>query len=91
MASYGLVCPFLTDEPEFALGVEFGFLFMRMKRAKRIKDYFCLANQEQILLLANRLGWKVKKIKPWGKDWFWCVLERRAAIHDWERPHQGLH
>lgn len=78
MATYGLVCPFLTDDPAFAYGVEFGLLYSRMQgRAKKIKDYFCRANQERILLLANRLGWSVKKIKPWGKDWFWCVMEQQ--------------
>jgi hypothetical protein len=77
MTTYSLVCPFLTDDPTFAYGVEFGLLYARMQTAKRIKDYFCRENQERILLLANRLGWAVKKIKPWGKDWFWCVLERQ--------------
>jgi hypothetical protein len=76
MATYNLVCPFLTDDPMFAYGVEFGMLFARMKRERRIKDYFCRANQEQILLLANRLGWKIKKIEPWDKFWFRLVMEK---------------
>lgn len=77
MATYSLVCPFLTDDPGFSYGVEFGLLFARMKRGeKRIKDYFCRANQDRILLLANRLGWHVRKIKNWDEYWFWCVLEK---------------
>ena len=77
MADYKLVCPFLTDDPMFAHGVEFGLLYARMQSAAEIRDYFCRANQERILLLANRLGWSVRKIEPWDEDWFWCVMKRR--------------
>ena len=79
MAAYNLVCPFLTDDPQFAYGVEFGLLYARMKKARKIRDYFCMANQEQILLLANRLGWKVRRIKPWNKDWFWLSMVKKAS------------
>jgi len=34
-----------------------------------IDDYFTIANQEQITLAANRLGWKILKMKPWRKQW----------------------
>jgi hypothetical protein len=80
-ATNTLLCPYLTDEPAFAYGVEFGMLFCAMKRKTKIKGYYLRQNQEQILLLANRLGWNVKKIgrrkdcgKPWEKDWFWLVM-----------------
>ena len=76
MNKYSLVCPFLIDDPLCAYGVEFGLLFARMKSQKVIKDYFCLGNQERILLLANRLGWQVKKLKPFGKDWFWIAMKK---------------
>ncbi|HJT76410.1 MAG TPA: hypothetical protein VJ739_04340 [Gemmataceae bacterium] len=80
MTTYGLVCPFLTDDPTFAYGVEFGLLYARMQsEAETISDYFCRENQDRILLLASRLGWAVKRIKPWNKDWFWCALEKEAA------------
>jgi hypothetical protein len=78
MSASGLVCPFLTDDPMFAFGVEFGLLYAKMQsEVVEIKDYFCLENQEQIFLLANRLGWRIQEIRPWGTDWFWCVLERK--------------
>src|ERR1035438_5813349 len=76
MTTYNLVCPFLTDDPLFAYGVEFGLLYVRMQTARRIRDYFCRDNQERILLLANRLGWKVKKVEPFDKDWFWLVMAK---------------
>jgi hypothetical protein len=80
MPSYDLVCPFLTDDPMFAYGVEFGMLYARMQsESGEIKDYFCRQNQERILLLANRLGWKVQRIKARDKDWFFCEMERHTA------------
>jgi hypothetical protein len=80
MAKYNLVCPFLTDDKMFAYGVEFGLLYARMNDGEeRIGDYFCRENQERILLLANRLGWSVLKIKPWDSGWFWCEMEKAPA------------
>lgn len=79
-----LVCPFLTDDPTYAYGVEFGMLFCEMSRKRKIRGYYCRRNQEQILLLANRLGWEVKAInhrndqgQPWEKDWFWLVMIKK--------------
>jgi hypothetical protein len=80
VATYNLVCPFLNNDPTFAYGVEFGLLYARMRSGvKRVKGYFCRENQDQILLLANRLGWTVRKLKPWDEGWFWCVLEKTPA------------
>ena len=69
-SNWSLVCPFLTDDPNFARGVEFGLLFAQMKTAKAIDGYYLLANQEQITLLANRAGWTILKMKAWDKSWF---------------------
>jgi hypothetical protein len=78
--SHQLVCPFMTDDPMFAYGVEFGLLHARMRGDEEaIGDYFCRANQERILLLANRLGWKVVEVEPTDKDWFWCEMERPVS------------
>jgi hypothetical protein len=76
MTTYTLVAPFLTDDPLFAYGVEYGLLFARMREegSTEIGDFFCRQNQERILLLANRLGWHVAEMKPTSKDWFWCRL-----------------
>ncbi len=80
MTNYSLICPFLTDDPVFAYGVEFGLLLARMRSgADAIGGYFCQENQDRILLLANRLGWSVEQIKPWDKDWFWCSIEKKAT------------
>ena len=54
--AYDLVCPFLTDDPVFAYGVEFGLLYARVQSGEdEICDYFCRENQDRILLLASRL------------------------------------
>lgn len=78
MRSYTLEVPFLTDDPEFARGVEFGLLYARMQDVDEgvIEDYFLRTNQEQILLLANRLGWRVKRLKKWDQYWFFCRMEK---------------
>jgi len=76
MASYTLVCPFLNDDPTYSLGVEFGMLYARMQAEDRVADYFSRKNQEQILLAANRLGWRVVEVRSQNKDWFWCEMEK---------------
>jgi hypothetical protein len=44
MATYTLVCPFLTDDPAYAFGVEFGMLYAAMQSGvDQIQDYFVLA------------------------------------------------
>ncbi len=79
MAEYDLVMPFLTDDPAFAHGVEFGLLYARMTRGEedRISDYFLIDNEEQITLCANRLGWRVVEIRHGEcEGWFWCEMVR---------------
>jgi hypothetical protein len=79
MPSYGLICPFLDQSPRYAYGVEFGMLYARMDGGDEdeIEDYFCRANQDQILLAASRLGWHVATMEPWGSDWLRFRLERK--------------
>ena len=77
---YGLVLPFLTDDPMFAHGVEIGMLYMEMKEGEPINGLYHMANQEQILLMANRAGYKVQGIKDVDEYWF--------AIHA-EKPMQA--
>lgn len=83
-----LVCPFLSDDPTYARGVEFGLLCARMGAALAaagggpavVRDYFLLENQEQILLLANRTGWTVAKMELWAQaphEWFWLELRHK--------------
>jgi hypothetical protein len=76
MPEYHLLCPFLQESADFAHGVEFGMLFERMKRARKIADYFLRKNQDQILLLASRFGWDVIRLKSSG-DWVWIKMKKR--------------
>jgi hypothetical protein len=84
MATNSLVCPFLNHDPVYAYGVEFGILYTRMRNgaATVIEDYFCRANQDQILLLASRLRWRVTKMKRWGHDWLLLRLEQDSPEGD---------
>jgi hypothetical protein len=76
MPKHTLVMPFLNGEEAYALGVEFGMLYSRMKSDDEVKDYFCRENQDQILLAASRLGWRVVEMKPHDDDWFWLHMVR---------------
>jgi hypothetical protein len=78
MQSHTLVIPFLTDNPIFAYGVEFGMLYVRMRdpTAFVIEEYCSRWLQEQITLAANRLGWRVAEMAPWDEHWFRCRLEK---------------
>lgn len=67
-ATWGLVLPFLTDDPQFAYGVEVGRLYERMKAEDEINGVFLTANQEQITLMVNRLGWVIDEMEIQGDD-----------------------
>ena len=80
MPTHALVCPFLTDDTEFARGVEFGMLYARMRESDEpIGQYITRGNQDQVLLAASRLGWSVAEMRNWGTDWFWCLMEKGPA------------
>lgn len=78
---WSLVCPFLNQSDDFALGVEFGLLYAELSRRAangetRIEGYFSRANQENVLLLMNRSGWAVRELEPHDDCWFWLAAER---------------
>lgn len=75
-----MVCPFLDRNPRFAYGVEFGLLYARMQLHSEIRDYFCLANQEQILLLVNRMGWQVLEMEDHDGEWFFCHISKKGEF-----------
>lgn len=84
--NHTLVCPFLTDDPQFAHGVEIGILYTDMKCKRRIHGLYHRANQEQIILMTNRLGWTILELEreqdrkeEWTKDWFWISMEKKDA------------
>lgn len=77
----GLVLPFLTDDPVFCQGVEVGMLFEQMKRFNEIEGYYLIPNQEQITLMANRLGWEIVEMEPWEDapdEWFFLKMKRKG-------------
>jgi len=77
-ANYTLVVPFLTDEPLFAFGVEYGLLFARMSdpNVNEIHDYCSIWLQEQITLTANRCGWRIVEMSTVDECWFWLRMKR---------------
>ena len=83
MPNYSLVVPFLTDDLMFARGVQFGQLYSRMRSDETvIQEYLSIWLQEQVTLTASRLGWRVAEMRRWGRDWFFCRLERPAVLED---------
>jgi hypothetical protein len=77
VAEYSCVVPFLDNDPKFAYGVEIGMLYAEMRDAEPgavIDGLRLRANQEQILLMANRLGWEVLElggcVGKANRDWF---------------------
>ena len=79
MDGHELVFQFLDSSPAFAHGVEIGILHERMKNEDEINDTFHTANQEQITLMANRLGWKVLNMEQWKQhpdQWFFLHMVR---------------
>lgn len=77
MAEHTLIVPFLTDDPMFAFGVEFGLLYARMRDGDEqvIDELLVSFNEDQILLLAGRLGWRAEK-RPCDVEG-WCRLRLR--------------
>lgn len=79
---YNLVLPFLTNNPAFAHGVEIGRLYEEMKNVDSISGYYHIANQEQITLMANRLGWWIVSMVPWDTDpetWFRLTMHKKPV------------
>lgn len=66
-------CPFLKKHPMYELGTEFGILICRMMMSNEVEDDFRRANQEQILLLANRMGWSVTKLDDGNKKGYFRI------------------
>jgi hypothetical protein len=75
---FDLVVPFLTDDPVFAYGVEFGMLYWRLAREKpeTLKDFVHLENQDRVCVMAGRLGYAVVAMEPSG-EWLFVHLRRK--------------
>lgn len=74
-----LVAPFLTDDPQFALGVEFGQWYEKMrprkgKLAAKVHLLAHRANQDRFHVLAARLGYTVKRQRMIDETWMSMTL-----------------
>jgi hypothetical protein len=74
-----LVAPFLTDDPQFCLGVEYGQWYERIKPmdGKLVGKIHLLvhrANQDRFLVLASRLGYVVKRQRTHDETWMAITL-----------------
>lgn len=79
---YGLLCPFLTDAPEFAAGVRLGMLLGEVSRlpARRRKyvEMVRESDEEQVRLLMHRLGWGVSRRQVLDPpEWIIITFRRR--------------
>ena len=73
---WGLVLPFTSDDPVFTLGFEVGKLYSEMRSGERVIDgMYHTANDEQILLMAKRLGYHANW-NPINEHWFGSVFTR---------------
>lgn len=69
--------PTLSVDLQFLQGVEFGLLLAKMQASDEpIEQFFTRGNQEQVLYLANRMGWSVETIHPQTPAWFWCRMTK---------------
>ena len=74
-----MVVPFLTDDPMFTLGVEFGMVYSHLNRP-RCRGWSGMihrANEEQVMLAANRMGFVVRKCSRLNKTWMSIRIYRR--------------
>lgn len=74
---FGLVLPFLTENPQFALGFECGMLYEQMHNGHSpIKTSIHALNDEQVIVMAARLGYRLE-LTPLSEGWAHAVLERK--------------
>lgn len=85
-AEYSLACPFLTDDPVYAHGVEFGMLWARMSdpRNTDLRETIRTENSEQVRVAAARLGWDLVDLREWedgppDNGWVFVRLVRRPS------------
>lgn len=80
MSNGSLLYPTLNADPLYVQGIEYGILYAQMQATDEpIEQFFTRRNQEQILFLANRMGWSVETIEPQDDEWFWCRLAKKAG------------
>ena len=59
---YVEIVPFLTDTPDFVKGFEVGIVYMAMRHGEAaIGGLYHADNEEQLLLMAHRLGYAVTR------------------------------
>lgn len=59
-STYEMVMPFLSDDPQFALGWEAALVYAQMRdRDRAIWGTYHAANDEMLLLMARRHGYEV--------------------------------
>jgi hypothetical protein len=51
----------------------------RMRTDLQIDDLVLESSREGVLALAERLGWRVRALEPWGSGWLRCRLERPST------------
>lgn len=75
---YSLVVPFLTNDPKFTLGWECGMLYQQLAaRPDELAATVHADNDEQILVMAGRLGYACE-LAPLAEGWVTVRLTRRA-------------
>lgn len=80
MAEFVEVIPFLTDDAAFVYGFEAGVLYQRMRNGEdHITGAFHALNEEQLLVIAGRMGYRVVRQR---QDDSWIALGFLAPTTD---------
>ena len=68
---WNLVVPFLTDDPNFALGCQFGMLYEQLREEHPDEKEIMISRelQEQVLLLLSRMGYRVERQEMIDDHW----------------------
>lgn len=75
---YELVCPFLTDSPEFAAGFRLANFWCKVrKRRPKVKELVAEGDEEQFRLAASRCGYSVETRADVSPGWFRITYRQR--------------
>lgn len=79
-AEYNLVLPFLTNDPQFTLGVEVGMLWEQLQAEPSEHEVTIhAANDEQVIVMASRLGYRLT-LESLADGWKTARFEKLFTI-----------
>jgi hypothetical protein len=78
VVGYRQVIAFLDQSSAFARGFEAGRLYSQMRAGQeRIEGHYHVANEEQLINIAQKCGYAMTVRDPVENGWVWMEFERR--------------